>query len=128
MIMNVPYDDLDPGIRRLVHFLNNHGFATCDSGDGRSKFGLDGKPLPEWQSDDDRIEWVMNIPHVAMSCDPSNMVSECDRLRDVLLAAGIKIWPMNPDGDTASIQGSYEPGTGCYIMLIGADDSMLADD
>lgn len=69
----------------------------------------------------------MDVPHVAMSCDVSKLVAECDRLRDVLHAAGLVVQPMNADGNTVSIQGSYEPGAGCYIMVMGADDSMLVD-
>jgi hypothetical protein len=127
MTDSVPYDELDPGIRRLVRLLNDNGFKTCDSGDGRSKFGPDGKPLPEWKSDDDRFEWVMDVPHVAMSCEPFNLVTEVDRLCGVLQSIGIKVEPMNPDGDTVSVQGSYEPEAGCYIMIMGADDSMVVD-
>jgi hypothetical protein len=42
----VPWDNLDPGIRRLVRLLVDHGFETTDSGDNVSKFDADGKPLP----------------------------------------------------------------------------------
>lgn len=125
MTDSVPYDNLDPGIRRLVRFLNDNGFETCDSGDGRSKFGSDGKPLPEWQSDDDRFEWVMDVPHVVVSCEPANLVTEVDRLVALLLSCDIKVESMSLDGDTVSVQGSYEPVTGCYIMVMGADDSMI---
>lgn len=31
---DIDYDDLDPGIRRVVRLLNQHGFRTSDSGDG----------------------------------------------------------------------------------------------
>ena len=29
-------DDLNPGIRQTVQLLRDHGFETCDSGDGET--------------------------------------------------------------------------------------------
>lgn len=114
--MTVPYEDLDVGIRRLVRTLNDNGFKTCDSGDDRSKF-----------DDGDPGEGLLNIPHVAMSCDAKVLVSECDRLRNLLQDLGIKVEQMSV-GRSVCIQGSYEPGHGCLIMVLGADDSMLVED
>ena len=125
MTDSVPYEDLDPGIRRLVRLLNDNGFRTCDSGDGRSKFDAEGKPLPAWRSEDERFEMVMPIPHVAMACSPADLVTECDRLQAVLEAAGITVHPMDGEDEHVSVQGSYEPLAGCYLMVMGADDSML---
>lgn len=129
MTKMVPYDELDPGVRRLVRLLNDHGFDTCDSGDGKSKFGADGKPLPGWESESDEFTWVLDVPHVAMMCDPADLVTECDRLRDVLTGAGVELSQQDGHGKVPCIQGSYDP---CYpdrfgvIVVSGVDDSMLA--
>ncbi len=56
--MDVDYNDMDEGIRDLVKALNEAGFETIDSGDGRSKF-LD----PNW--DATRCP-TMACPHVIL--------------------------------------------------------------
>ena len=116
MTDQVPYDDLDPNIRRLVKLLNDHGFDTCDSGDGKSKFSGD-HPLESC---------AMDIPNVLINCEPSQLATECDRVRDVLKAAGIEISTVGPDDD-ACVQGTYDPaadlGRSAFIMVLGIDDS-----
>lgn len=39
----IPYDELDPGIRKHVRALNDAGIKTTDSGDGVSKIGTPGE-------------------------------------------------------------------------------------
>lgn len=131
----VPWDNLDPGIRRLVRLLVDHGFETTDSGDGKSKFDADGKPLPGWESDDPSFEWVMRVPHVFMRTDPGALASECDRLLRVLEDAGITINPIGPTDDAPSMQGTYDPTIRDHhngqryaiITLTGVSDSDLRD-
>lgn len=51
----------DPGIRDIVRLLQEHGFETCDSGDG-SKDGEMGCALP--------------YPHVVVQTGPATMREE----------------------------------------------------
>lgn len=124
--MVVPYDDLDPGIRRVVRWLNDNGFVTVDSGDGRSKFTEEGKPLPDWETDQD-FEMVIPHPHVVMEVAPEALVGEADRLRDLLVGASIPVDQQGPDGSPA-IQGTYDPCCDhpAFIMLLGVEDTHLA--
>lgn len=48
------YDTIDPGVRRLVRLLREHGFDTSDSGDGHSKIAQGYDP-----------EQMAHVPHVA---------------------------------------------------------------
>jgi hypothetical protein len=120
MTPTAPYDDLDPGIRQLVRLLNEHGFETTDSGDGKSKFDAEGNPLPGWESTDG-IDCVLNAPHVAIHCEPAKLIEECDRVHALLVeAGGFETLPRS-----ISVQGDYEPGVTCHIFVMGFDDTML---
>ncbi len=125
----VPYDELDPGIRNVVRWLNDNGFRTVDSGDGRTKFTEDGRPLPEWDSGDPDYDCVMPFPHAIIAVTPHQIVSECVRLRDLIEARGISVEPQSgPDtGDTVNIQGTYDPACEhpAFILLTGLADSHL---
>ena len=127
----VPWDDLDPGVRQVVKLLNENGFDTCDSGDGKSKFGEDGKPLPEWRSEDQEFECVMDIPHVAIGVPADRLAAECDRLWHLLASVGVKVDPQGPD-DEPTIQGTYDPapnegvGSKAFILLMNLNDARLA--
>jgi hypothetical protein len=134
MSNSVPWDDLDVGVRGVVRLLNENGFTTCDSGDGKSKFGEDGKPLPEWRSEDPDFEWVMDIPHVAIRVEAAKLASECDRLLTLLVETGVSLEQQGPTGTEPSIQGSYDPvyrdkndpaGGVAFILLTNVDDSKL---
>jgi len=60
-----PWPELDDGIRETVRALWLAGFAPTDSGDG-SKSGSMSCALP--------------VPHVAMRCDPRDLVADSRRL------------------------------------------------
>ena len=108
---------IDPGVRRLVAFLNEHGFETCDSGDGKTKF--------EAEEPD---ACALDFPNVSMIVDqPEKLATECDRLMEVLATVGIQIEAM-PDDPVMppTIQGDYDPITKfASIHLFGVDDEML---
>jgi hypothetical protein len=126
--MSVPYDDLDPGIRQVVRWLNDNDFTTHDSGDGKTKFQEDGEtPLPDWATGDEGYDCVMPFPHVIMSVAVDVMGPECVRLRDLLLERGLPVGVQGPDDDI-SIQGSFDPCLEkhpAYVMLFGLDDVRL---
>lgn len=125
--MQVPYDEIDPGIRRVVRWLNDHGFSTNDSGDGRTKLTGDGKPLPERDSSDQGYNCVLPFPHVVMSVPVDQLGSECDRLRDLLIEQDIPVGIQGVD-ESITIQGTYDPCLleyPAYILLMWLDDSRL---
>lgn len=78
------YDELDPGIRHVVRLLRSYGFETTDSGDGVSKRtaldDLDPFDREVWLITDG----VLPFPHVAASTDVREMVSEAERMAEVL--------------------------------------------
>jgi hypothetical protein len=86
-------DDLNPGIRRTVAWLNENGFATCDSGDGETH-----------DHACDREE-----PYVVVQVTPpSALTLDADRLRKLLTERGIKVVPVGIDGGTW-VQATYDP-------------------
>ena len=99
---------LDPGIVEVVAFLRRHGFRTTDSGDGRSK--------------GDTMDCALDVPNVAMVCEPGTLLAEADRLRATLEAAGVALTTEN----APSIQASYDPVDGsAVVLLLGLDDAAL---
>lgn len=107
------YDALDPGIRETVRRLNGMCFKTTDSGDGVSKLA-------------DGAE-VLDVPHVFMRVPADQLVSEADRLRNELEAAGICVEPVGHS--SIYIQANYDPSDGsAMIMLFGVSDSAWRSD
>ena len=101
---------LNPGIRKTVELLQSNGFATCDSGDGKTH---------DFECDRDGA-------YVCIECDPERLVHECRRLKLVLAQAGVSTEPIGSDGP--SVQGSFDPANGTAVIeLMGVDDSMLCD-
>lgn len=98
-------DDLDPGIRRLVTWLQDLGFQTTDSGDGTTKFAQG------WTE-----ECAMPFPHVAMVCSPYDMLTEADDLRSYLESAGVVLTPEGVEGPT--LVASYDPADSSAILLL----------
>lgn len=96
---NLPinYDDLDPGIRGVVRFLNLNGFRTTDSGDGVSKAGSGQDFDP--------------VPHVHMVVRPERMLDEAERLLFALRTIEV-----TPDG--MSIQATYDPADGTAVLSL----------
>ncbi len=118
---------LDPGIRRLVVWLNLDGFLTSDSGDGVSK--------------PDAERWI-DEPHVVISLPPETeqdrnwkmsfsdrLTAEADHLASRLRYAGVDFDAEVLDEDLGMdvpayrIEATYDPvrqeGT---IILFGLDD------
>lgn len=86
---DIPYDDLDPGIRETVRRLAAWGFEPTDSGDGETKRAAGNDPCE-------------TEPHVYMIVDSAKLVSESHRLHDALLDADVHA----PD---IRIEASYSP-------------------
>lgn len=121
----VSYEDLDPGIRETVRWLNQQGFITCDSGDGVSKF----HPDSPWYAGEETQ--AADVPHVIMRVDAHQMVSVADALADALRREGIPLGPIGPgdDDDPPHIQAGYDPmapeGHRAVVLLVGVDDAMM---
>lgn len=96
----IDYNQLDPGIRETVKWLNSIGFRTTDSGDGVSKSDM---------------ECAMCIPNVAIETTKSSLIDDTDYLDFLLLGS-----------DTHQIQASYDPRDGtAIILLLDFDDGDL---
>lgn len=115
----IDLEPLDPGIRETVRFLREHGFDTCDSGDGATKF-VD----PRWRVDGKLPEEVLDFPHVAMRVRPGDLVSEADRLLGLLTSIGIDLSPIGPVGGP-SLQASYDPTQPDFAHLFLADVALV---
>lgn len=95
--------ELDPGIREVVRYLNDHNFATTDSGDGVTKLAA-GWPAEE----------VLDYPHVAVHSEVYGMVG---RARLVLrrLQIGADEGRV-PAGFT--VQLTYDPADDSAIIFV----------
>jgi len=100
---------INPNIVRMVALLQENGFKTCDSGDGKTHAaGCD-----------------RDYGYVSMTTAPENLLAESHRLVRVLEAVGIKIYDMNPN-DLPCIQASYDPvNQGALIDLMFITDDLL---
>jgi hypothetical protein len=127
--MSINYNELDPGIRKVVRLLNDNGYTTTDSGDGYSKKGTD------------QEECMLEIPNVVILTDRENLLNEADRLLALLTEQGVQGGPdqttveelagPQPEGtefgDGVMIEASYDPeGQSSVILLTGLDDDLLA--
>lgn len=107
------YDELDPGIREVVRFLNEAGFTTTDSGDGVSKTDPDGCHL--------------DIANVHLIVSTAEAVAESHKVSDLFEGCGVMFSPAHPDAPEPSIQLTYNPHDGVAIVSVyGLDDSLLA--
>lgn len=101
---------LDPGVRELIVWLRSEGFETVDSGDGITKTDMD----CAWPS-----------PNVAIEVKPSDMISEADRLRHLLIGKFIRPRQANME-DEPHIQATYDPvDKSAILILVNVTDAML---
>ena len=100
--------ELDPGIRKVVTWLNWHGFETTDSGDGYTKL------VGDWDENE-----ILSYAHVFMLVSPEMMVAEAKRLWSLILALPSQI-------NDVMIEATYSPLDGvATLALIGVDDDDL---
>lgn len=100
------FREINPGVCKLVAMLQDHGFDTCDSGDGitNPQLGIDG---------------AMEVPNVFMTVPPAAIVSESKRLLDLLCSR----IDFESESSVASIEASYSPlDDTAVIALTGVDD------
>jgi hypothetical protein len=106
-------DDLNPGIRKLVTALNEAGFNTTDSGDGETHDHACDRPYG----------------YVVIISEPAKLVSESDRLKEVLDTLGLTVVPQAmepPPEGLCTVQAMYCPADGFAIIdLSHVHDRML---
>lgn len=104
-------DELDPGIRKTVLLLRSWGFKTTDSGDGVTK--VQGGYDPRC---------VLPFPHVAMICDPEALITESQRLLEILVGYGIDMGELAEDWSNLDtlpgIEASYSPLNGTSFLIL----------
>ncbi len=104
-------DEFDPGIRATVLWLRVNSFNTTDSGDGVTKLS---SLTPEEQAECG----VLDVPHVHMSVDATDVISQAHRLADLLFDAGIVV--------QCDVQVTYSPfDQVATLSLYGVDDARL---
>ena len=115
------YEELDPGIRGTVRWLNDRFFETTDSGDGFSKFKDDDFPKSRPE--------LIPFPHVIMVVPSIVLIDETDRLAELINSAGLKVLARGPEltEGEINIDATYDPAQpeDGIIMLFGLNDEML---
>jgi hypothetical protein len=92
----IDFASLDDGIRETVRFLRQHGFDTCDSGDGSKASWMEG---------------ALDFPHVVIATRRRDMAGTADRLLRILRAHGV-------DVEHGHICASYDPvDESCILSL-----------
>lgn len=100
---------MNPGIRKTVAFLNERGFETTDSGDGKTH---------DFACDRDH-------PYVVIKTEPGALVFDARLLLSVLGEAGVQFHPIGPEPGP-SIQATFDPADGtAFIDLLCVDDELL---
>lgn len=108
----IDVEDLNPGIRKTVLWLNSIGFETCDSGDGETH---------DYECDRDQA-------YVVMQVDPSKLISESHRLEIALADRGVAIEAMSIE-HAPCIQATYDPANEiALIELMCVSDRVLFGD
>lgn len=103
--------EINPGIVKLVQFLNDRGFKTTDSGDGNTRlYACD-----------------PGFPYVNIEVESSNLISEADRLHHLLIdELQIQMGFQNEEGTAKTIQADYHPAAQkAAILLMGVTDADL---
>ncbi len=95
----IDYDQFDPGIRRVVWLLNQHGFVTSDSGDG-SRAGV--------------MECAVEYPMVVVQLMPGECTYGPSRVRSVFnllrrVSRDRSIWTPQMEVPFAQVEYSYQP-------------------
>jgi hypothetical protein len=123
-VSDVPYDELDPNIRKVVKWLNDNGFKTVESHDGDHKF--EGKT--DGEKVDLECEGVPHFPMVVIEVEDADLlVQETERLAGHVEDIVGEIFPWVEDavdtGDLA-ISAFYDPTVKRAFIRI----TQLADD
>lgn len=107
--MTVNYEEIDPGIRRLVELLNDYDITVANSGDGVSKH-------PDKR--------VTDSPHVFCHVNEYETLEETvDYITKLLREHGVEFT------ESVEVEGYYAGSTGVQTVLVrGVADPMLKFD
>lgn len=101
------YDEITPGVRKLVRLLRDAGFVTIDSGDGVTNVEAG-------------MEGALELPHVHIMTTRDTMIDEAYRLQrtvDDALPAGRGI---------SQVQAMFDPADGiATLSVFGINDKDL---
>lgn len=120
---DVPYDKLDPNIRKVVKWLNDNGFMTIESHDGEYKF----KGKTDGEITDLECEGVPHFPMVVIQVlEPERLVEETERLYGRVEAIVGEVFPWIDDGENPdmAIRAEYDPTDRRALIRL----SQLSDD
>lgn len=107
----INYNEIDPGVRRLVRWLNDRGYRTTDSGDGVTKVGT--------------MDCALRVANVAILATCFDLVQEARSLLEDFAKIGVIV--ENIEG--ATIQATYSPiDNVAVILLLGVSDEHLPPD
>ena len=84
---------LNPGIAELVYFLQDNGFETCDSGDGKTH---------DFKCDRD-------YPYIVCKVFPEDLIEETDRLCTLIKSLGVTLLPADLELNVPNVQSMYMP-------------------
>lgn len=113
---DINYEELDPGIRKLVQLLRDNGFVTTDSGDGVTKF----------EDGDAPCSCAEPMPNVYIETSRELMLTEVDRLVELLkrsVRAGLLeetfVDPtIDQEVPLVIIEATYLPMSGASILAV----------
>lgn len=98
---------LNPNIVFTVQFLQDNGFRTTDSGDGKTH----------------ECECDRDYAYVVMSCPSHRLLDEADRLMKILRGAGVNLGQISREEDIVAIQATYDPFDGTsFLEVLYLDD------
>ncbi len=122
-LVEIDYNEIDPGVRETVKFLRANGFDTTDSGDGDHKY----------HHGEDCACTIPFANVAAVVDDPSELASEADRLVSLLRQLNIIVQPSGwrgadpelfgepPDwdvNDAVEVDASYDPIQKVAVLLV----------
>ena len=106
-------EEVAPGVRTTVSWLISNGFDTVDSNDGSC-------PNSE--------NHICENPLVVIQVEAKDLITETQRLYDLLVQRRIRIEPqIGDDEGRVAIQASFDPADGSsMILLIGLNDTIFS--
>lgn len=108
--------DLNPGIKRTVKWLNDAGYPTVDSGDGKTH-----------DHECDREDPYVVVQVDAVNAFPESLVDWTNNLKEALEALGVAVGPIGIG--PVWLQANYDPCNGyAFIDITGIHDGMLPED
>lgn len=102
---------VNPGIRETVKLLNQHGYMTTDSGDGKTH---------DYSCDRDHA-------YVVVVTTREKLISDADGIAALFAKHGVTVGDLSLEGEGPYLQAMYNPGSAApaLIDIQNVDDSLL---